>query len=307
MDVLADVLAATKIGGVLTSHVVADAPWGFRLDEVPFAAFHAVVRGVCWLRLPGAEPLQLVAGDIALLPMGSGHALSSDPAGPLTRYEDILESIGATGPGAYVRLPGGGPRTRLLCGAYPYDRSVAHPLLTTLPPLLHLPAEQSQAHGGLSATLAMLAAEVDSGLPGAQTVIDRLVDVLFVHIVRAWLDSHAEQRASWLVALRDPQIATAISRLHADPARPWTVADLAAEIGVSRATLSRRFTALVGEPPLAYLSRWRMELAARRLRDTGESAAVIARSVGYSSEFAFSRAFSRSRGLPPGQYRVSSR
>ncbi|MFF5209283.1 AraC family transcriptional regulator [Streptosporangium sp. NPDC000396] len=307
MDVLTDVLAAAKIGGVLTSHLRADAPWGFRLDQVPFAAFHAVTRGECWLRRPDAEPLRLVAGDIVLLPMGGGHALASDPSGPLVSYDDILKASGASMPGAYVELAGAGPRTRLICGAYPYEDSVAHPVLAVLPPVLHLPADRSREHGALSATLEMLAAELDGGRPGARTVVDRLVDVLFVHIVREWLDSHAEQRASWLAALRDPPIATAISHLHGDPGRAWTVDELALTAGLSRAAFARRFTALVGEAPLAYLTRWRMGLAAQRLRTTGEPVAVIARSVGYASEFAFSRAFSRCHGMPPGRYRSTHR
>jgi AraC-like DNA-binding protein len=153
----------------------------------------------------------------------------------------------------------------------------------------------------------MLAAELEGAEPGAKTVVDRLVDVLFVHIVRAWLATHEDERASWLAALVDTEVAAAISCLHRDPARQWSVESLAAEVGLSRPTLARRFTKRVGESPLAYLARWRLQLAARRLQDTSESLATVGRSVAYSSEFAFSRAFSRAHGMPPGRYRAAHR
>jgi AraC-like DNA-binding protein len=269
MDVLADVLAATKTGGVVTSYVQAAAPWGFQLNEVPFAAFHAIAEDGCWLRRPGAPPMRLAAGDVVFLPLGSGHALSSHERGPLRNYDQILASIGLTTPGAFVTLAGSGPTIRLICGAYPYDRSVAHPPLAALPPVLHLPHEPAAASHGLGVTLRMLAAELDSQQPGAQTIVDRLVDILFVHIVRAWLSTRTDHPTAWLAALRDPAVAKAIAHLHADPTRQWTVADLAKEVRLSRATLARRFRRLLGQPPLAYLAHWRLQLAAKLVRGRG--------------------------------------
>ncbi|WP_031164961.1 AraC family transcriptional regulator [Streptosporangium roseum] len=305
MDVLSDVLAATRIGGVLSARLSASAPWGLRMGTVPTAAFHAVTQGACWLRVEGSEPRQLVAGDVVLLPTGGGHALASDPYGPLTPYEEV--AAGQDLSTAEIDIPGPGPSVRIICGAYRYDAYVSHPLLTILPPVLHLPADQTAARGDLATTLGMLASELGGRLPGSQTIVDRLVDVLFVHILRQWINANEEPGASWLVALRDPEIALVISLMHRDPARAWTVEGLARAVGVSRATLARRFTALVGEPPLAYLTRWRVELAARRLRDTGDPLSVIARSVGYVSEFSLSRAFSRARGVAPGHYRAGHR
>jgi transcriptional regulator GlxA family with amidase domain len=138
-------------------------------------------------------------------------------------------------------------------------------------------------------------------------VIDRLIDVLFVQVIRAWLGTENSSGTSWLQALRDPTIGRALSVLHANPAAPWTIEILAHEVNLSRATLTRRFSTLVGEPPLSYLTRWRMELAARHLRQTDQAVSTIAHHVGYASEFAFSRAFSRLRGLPPGRYRTELR
>jgi AraC-like DNA-binding protein len=197
-------------------------------------------------------------------------------------------------------------RTRILCVSYHHDPAVTTPLLTLLPEVVHVPA----GTGGpaLDDTVRLLSAELaGSGLAKA-TVLDRLVDVLLIQLLRAW--SAADRGASavsWLHALRDPVVAAALAALHAAPARPWTIDALADEVAVSRATLARRFAALVGDTPAAYLTRWRMDLAARRLRDSDDPVNVVAHAVGYTSEYAFSRAFSRSRAMSPGRYRKRSR
>lgn len=179
--------------------------------------------------------------------------------------------------------------------------------MSLLPAVVHIPSEHSEARPALQATLRMLSTELAERGQGSQTIIDRLADILFVHILRAWLDSGEPDGASWLAALGDPTVAGAISRMHAEPARPWTVQDLAAEVGLSRATFARRFHELVGRPPLDYLTHWRIDVAARRLRDTDQSVTHVAHAVGYTSEYAFSRAFSRLRGLPPSRYRATAR
>jgi len=152
-------------------------------------------------------------------------------------------------------------------------------------------------------TLRILSAELGEQRPGTQAIVGRLIDVLFVLVLRDWLDAEPDGSSSWLTALRDPLISETLSLMHARPEHQWTIDDLASQMAVSRATLARRFTSLVGEPPLAYLTSWRMDLAARRLRETDDSLDDIAASVGYASPFAFSRAFHRHRGLPPTSYR----
>lgn len=307
MDVLADVLSATRIGGTVTARVsaaVTGPPWGIAFPGLPTISFHYVLEGSCWLRRPGAEPVPLSAGDLVLLPAGAGHTMAGAPAGPAVQFDDIANRT-ADGPAAQIDLPGPGPRVRVVCGGYRFDAHATHPLLN-LPPLLLIRADEPESRD-LRDTLRMLTTELADPVPGAQTITDRLVDVLFVHILRQWTARHGPGRdqhgTTWLAALYDPQIAAAVTLMHQDPARPWTVESLAAEVGVSRATLSRRFTRLVGEPPLAYLTRWRLETAARRLRDTADPVAGIANAVGYTSEFAFSRAFRRHRGVPPSRYR----
>jgi AraC-like DNA-binding protein len=181
------------------------------------------------------------------------------------------------------------------------------PLLTLLPDVLHIPARQ--AGTALDATLRLLASEISQPQPGAAAVLDRIVDILLVQLLRAWLatDPARARTPSWLSALTDPVAGPALAVLHTQPGRDWTIPSLAAAIGVSRATLARRFPAQVGCTPAAYLTRWRMDLAAVRLRDTDDTVGAVARSLGYTSEYAFSRAFTRDRRIPPGRYRTRSR
>ena len=306
MDPLADVLDISHVGGALMARVRAHEPWGIELDGANGAGFHAITAGVCWLRTEGAPPRRLMPGDVVLLPTGLTHALVSDPDGHAERFERIAGDQPCTQGGDIV-LPGPGACTRFLCVSYEYDHDVAHRLLSLLPPVLHIAADGTGDATPLQRTLRVLADELGEPTPGSRAVVDRLIDVTFVHVVRAWLDGENATDASWLRGLRDPMVARAIALLHDRPDVPWTVERLAREVDVSRATLARRFTELVGEPPLSYLTRWRMDLAARRLRETADPLEAIAGTVGYTSEFAFSRAFSRVRGESPGRYRRLAR
>ena len=199
-------------------------------------------------------------------------------------------------------LAGPGAATTFVCAGYDYDHDVAQSLLSLLPAVLHVPADPV-AGSQISAVVSLLAGELGTRDAGARTAVARLIDLLLIHAVRAWSASADGEPPSWLRALRDPVVARALAALHARPDEPWTIESLAAEVHLSRATLARRFTELVGEPPLTYLTRWRMDLAARRLKDTTDPVETIARGVGYTSEYAFNRAFSRHRGQPPGRYR----
>jgi len=305
--VLTDVLTVTRLRGTTLDQLVAAAPWGVRLPDAPLAAFHAVAQGTCWLTLPGQPPVQLVPGDVALLPTGASHLLTSSPDTPPRPYAELVaeQPTERTRTGGRLDLPGPGPLTHLFCGGYTYQHDGAHPALSLLPPVVHLPAHTA-TESGLPTILAMLATELAGQQPGAPAVIDHLVDVLFVHILRAWA-ARSDGRAHWLPALRDPAVAAAMSNMHDEPARAWTVTDLARTASLSRAAFARRFTDLVGEPPLTYLTRWRMDLAARHLRTLDQPIASVARAVGYTSEYAFSRAFHRSRGMPPARYRSITR
>jgi AraC-like DNA-binding protein len=199
-----------------------------------------------------------------------------------------------------LTLGGPGAVSTFLCAGFEYDHDIAHPLLALLPPVLHVPADPG-ARDPAGGVVSLLAAELSGRGAGSLTAVARLIDVLLIAVVRHWVRHEGAERASWLAALRDPPIAKALAALHHRPAEAWTLETLAAEVNVSRATLARRFSEL--EPPLASLTRWRIDIATRRLKDGDEPIDAIARSVGYSSEYAFSRAFRRHRGLPPGRFR----
>jgi len=303
---LDDILDMLRVRGTLMANLEAHAPFGLRVPQAPGAAFHAVTAGGFWVRIPGQPPRELIAGDVMLLPTGAPHVIASAPAGP-TRPWDRAAKAQAKNPAGEIILDGPGRSTHVICAAYTYDQEVAHPLLSLLPPVLYLSGQQLAEGNAVHSTLGILRRELTARSAGSGIVIDRLIDVLFVHVIRAWAGGPHAPGSSWLRALRDPTIARALSLLHARPAASWTIDLLAREVSLSRATLTRRFTTLVGEPPLAYLTRWRMELAARHLRETSDAVSAIAHRVGYTSEFAFSRAFSRLRGHAPGRYRADVR
>jgi len=306
-DVLTDVVDLLRVRGAVMAQVRAHAPWGLRLPQIPGASFHAVTAGSCWIRVGGAAPQELHPGDVVLLPRGATHVVSSHRTGPARPWDRAAKAQARSATGEIV-LDGPGASTHFICAAYDYDHHVAHPLLGLLPSTLRLSERHTPDTGPLASTLRLLRYELATPRPGGSAIVDRLIDVLLVQVVRAWVADHAAGHdASWLGALRDPVVARALGAMHAEPASPWTVESLAARVAVSRATLARRFTSLVGETPLGYLTRWRMELAARRLRETDAAVGAIAAQVGYASEFAFSRAFSRARGNAPGRYRRAYR
>jgi AraC-like DNA-binding protein len=301
VDPLADVMDVSRVRGALLANVRANAPWGLDLPQSPGASFHAVTAGTAWLRVDGAEPLQLMPGDLLLLPTGIAHLLSSAPDGACRPFDRNVKEKLMT-PAGDLLLEGGGAVTTIVCAGYDYDQDVAQSLLSLLPPVLHVAADPVDG-AKIAAVVALLATELGTRAAGARAAVARLIDLLLIQAVRAWNASAAGGQPSWLRALNDPVIARALAALHDRPAEPWTIEALAAEVHLSRATLARRFAELVGEPPLTYLTRWRMDLAARRLKDTTEPVEAIARAVGYTSEYAFNRAFSRHRGQPPGRYR----
>jgi AraC-like DNA-binding protein len=194
--------------------------------------------------------------------------------------------------------------TQHLCGAYQLERGHAHPFLRTLPDVIYLPARPGHL-SGLRTVVDLLAADLSTPVAGAEAALPALLDLLLIHLLRAWLAEESLRRpgTGWSAALTDPAIATALHHIHRDPAEHWTVEDLAKVAGLSRTTFSRRFTTLVGQPPLTYLTWWRLNTGARLLQDGDATLAMIANQVGYSSEFAFANAFRREFGVAPGRYR----
>lgn len=305
VDALAAVLATAGVRGTVAATLNAADPWGFDLDDIPGAAFHAVTEGTAWLCLSDRPELWLLPGDVVLLPTGVAHVLASAPDASTVPFDRAAAQRALTA-GEELHIGCGQPQTRILCATYRQDPAITLPLLALLPDLLHIPA--ARASPALSSTVMLLAQEIGQPGPGSAAVLNRIVDILFVQVLRAWLaiSGPTAQGPSWLAALTDPIAGPALAALHSQPGRDWTVASLAAAVGVSRATLARRFLAKVGDSPASHLTRWRMDLAAQWLRDRDDTVATIAHSLGYTSEYAFSRAFTRARGLPPGRYRLDS-
>ncbi|WIX90265.1 AraC family transcriptional regulator [Amycolatopsis sp. DG1A-15b] len=288
MDVLSDAIAAVRIGRPVSNRLRAGSEWCYRFAPYEGAGFHVLLRGSGWLLPDGGEPVALGPGDAVLVPHGGAHTLSSTP-----------DATGAVPFEAAVAEPAG--RTEFLCGKYRLSHARRHPLLASLPEVVHLPAEVGR-RAELRAAIDLLGGEVSDRRPGSATVLTGLLDLLLVYLIRAWLADHPG--TGWPQALRDPEIAAALEALHEHPEAPWRIEDLAARVGLSRATLARRFTALTGQPPMAYLTWWRLTTAARLLQDTDFPLPSIAAKVGYASPFAFSHAFKRQFGVAPGGFRT---
>ncbi|MFH8367467.1 AraC family transcriptional regulator [Streptomyces sp. NPDC018031] len=301
MDVLSDAIAAMRTGRPHSSRTARRGPWGLRFPASDGAGFHVVLQGSAWLLRPGAaDPVHLGPGDVVFLAHGYGHGLADHPATPLEDFEPAPDGSWPepADPGEITA-----DTTLLLCGAYRLDRARAHPLLTELPEVIHIPARIG-CHPQLRAAIDLLGSELAEPRPGSHAVVAGLLDTLLVYLMRTWwLSERPEGTGGWAAALRDRAVTAALQAMHGDPARPWTVEELAAEGGLSRAAFARRFAALIGRPPLAYLTWLRMTAAGRLLRETDTPLRSLAARCGYGSEFAFAKAFKREYGMAPGGYR----
>jgi AraC-like DNA-binding protein len=305
MDPLADVLSAARVSGAVFARTTPRAPWGLAFDAAPMAGFHLVVRGSCYLRLAAADPVELHQGDLALICHGSPHTISNPERARPVPFGRILARH--VDPGADLVFGGDGATTVLLCGGYHFAAGRDHPLRDILPPLIHVTTAAASAGHDLALTVELLTREAAGRGIGTGTVTNRLVDVLFVYILRAWLADQPPRSAGWLGALRDPVIGRALSLLHAEPGRPWLVEDIARQAGMSRSGFAQRFQDLTGDTPGRYLARLRTDRAAQLLRDTDDPILRIAMEVGYASEQALSKAFARQYATAPGRYRRQHR
>lgn len=303
VDVLTSVLDTLRFQSTLYCRVEIGAPWGLTFTPTPMATFHVVDRGSCWLRLDGEETVTaLKGGDLVLLAHGTGHRISDMPETPSVVHIQLGE--GAPPEPELRCYDGEGETTTLLCGVFAVDQPGKYPFLTLLPPLIHLRGGHETAVSWLEQTLQFLASEVSTDRLGRASLTRRLTDMLFIQIIRAWAEQNVAQASSWLVALGDPQIGAALALMHAAPERAWTVASLAAAVHMSRAAFAARFVRLVGEPPLRYLRRWRMQKAIELLQQRERRVAEVAAAVGYESEVSFSHVFKREIGLSPQHYRA---
>ncbi|WP_336204897.1 AraC family transcriptional regulator [Nonomuraea sp. LPB2021202275-12-8] len=298
---LSDVLTAMRGGRPHAARTRARAPWGVRFPPGDGAGCHVILQGSCWLMPANGTPQALNVGDVVFLPGVTGYALADHPDSPVVEFRPRPDDGDA--PLDQVRIDGAGPTATLLCAAYYFDHDRTHPLLDELPEIIRLPAEVGR-HTSLRATVELLGRELATPQAGTTAILTSLIDMLLLFILRAWLDEQAARTPTgWAAIFNDPAMMSALRAIHTHPERSWTVEELAALAGMSRATFAKRFATLAGRPPLTYLTWWRMTTAARLLREGDAPLRGIAEQTGYTSEFAFAKAFKRQYGQAPGQYR----
>lgn len=310
-DLLSDILMQLSMKGTLYFRTSFRPPWGVRVPSYSSVArFHYVHRGECLIRHEqGKEPLRLAQGDLVIIPRGAGHALYCQPetepdALPL---ETILERTGFTGEGVLVFGGEETPEdreTQLICGHFSISEGQEHPIFERLPDMVHIPDYGAQAGQWMEASLRMIGAETGGNSMGGDLIALKLSETIFAQAIRSFLTS-PEAEDVGLSGFSDPQLARALTMIHANPSYGWTLAELAREAGMSRTGFAVRFAEKIGMPPLQYVTYWRMQLACRALRETRLSVADVAAEVGYSSESGFSRVFKKEKGLPPARYRAT--
>jgi AraC-like DNA-binding protein len=302
-DPLGEALHFLRMSGTFYAGSEFTEPWALELPPLrDCLMFHFPTAGRCWLEVEGAAARQLQPGDLARVPHGRGHRLSSEPGVTAAKLFDLpREEIGERY--ELLRYGGGGKATSLVCGAVRFDHPAARHLVALLPKVITVEASRSPHGDWTQSTLRLMAAEAKAMRPGGETVVTRLADILVIQAIRSWIDEDPAAQTGWLGALQDEQIGRSIALIHRDPARAWTVASLAAEAAMSRSAFAARFTERVGEPVMRYLARWRMHVAVGWLRKGDTRLGDLASRLGYQSEAAFSRAFKRFIGVSPGSIR----
>ncbi|MEZ4503751.1 MAG: AraC family transcriptional regulator [Dehalococcoidia bacterium] len=310
-DALSEVLRAVRLSGSMFFRLRLRSPFAvtalgvqevidqFAPEARQVLPFHLVTRGPIWADIEGVStPLRLDEGDIVVLPRGATHSLTDRPGTPPTSVTELRSSISGNPP--TLVWGGTGDPSEALCGFFHYRSRLFDPLLNALPEVLVIRHDPERSPW-LTATLEHTFNESLAQRAGGDAMVSRLVELLFLEVVQRYLEDG--DGTGWFAALNDPIVGAALSHLHAEPERPWTLEALSHEVGASRSTLSERFTETVGLSPIRYLTEWRMELAAQRLEQTRDSVAEVATAVGYDSEAAFSRAFKRHTGEPPAAWR----
>jgi AraC family transcriptional regulator, alkane utilization regulator len=317
MDALSDALRVLRMTGAVFIDAEFTAPWCIeargRNPALPMASagpnavfFHVLTEGHCKARLTeGGATVDLAAGDLIMLPRDDDHLMGSD----LHLAPTLAESLARPDPGrGMLRIEhgGGGEKTRFVCGFLRCDARLCGPLLEGLPRIVRMPLANGPATAWLSSLLHAGAVESAAPRPGGETVLVKLSELLFVEALRRYIEMLPEEEKGWLAGLRDRFVGRALALLHEDPGHPWTVDELAERVGLSRSALTQRFSDLLGQAPIQYLTRWRLTIAAQRLRAEQASLARIAEDSGYDSEAAFNRAFKRALGTTPAAWRRSA-
>jgi AraC-like DNA-binding protein len=315
MDALSETLRVVRLVGAIFIHARFTAPWCYqspRADSVApilepgaerVVIFHLITEGDCWVELAGEAPVHLIAGDAILFPQGDAHRMASQPGLPPAtggRLEEVLSRRPRQ-----LCYGGGGSTTRLVCGYLACDARLARLLLAGLPSLVRVNVRGSHAGTWLEASVRYALGEARSPRPGGAAVLAKLSEVLFIEVLRLYMNERVEGSTGWLAGVGDRIVGAALQALHKNPAHAWTLDELARTAGSSRSVLAERFQHLVGSSPMQYLTQWRMLLAANLLSRSNAPLANIAENVGYQTDTAFSRAFRREYGAPPAAWRRS--
>lgn len=320
-DALSDVLEVVRLTGALFFLVDASLPWVAAAPEsaalapaiLPRAqhvvSYHVVTEGACWCQMAGAAPLRLDTGDVIVVPHGDAYALSSAPGitSGLSRDETLAwfrEMASGRLPFVVQEGGGGSGRLHIVCGFLGCDALPFNPVLATLPRMLHIRRPRVPWSDRLDGLIEFAAGESRDPHAGRRSVLLRIGELMFVEVVRRHLTTVTPEEGGWLAGLRDPLVGRALARLHQRPGHGWTIDELAREAATSRSVLAERFARFVGEPPMHYLARWRMQVAAGLLADGAPKVSAVAREVGYDSEAAFSRAFKKLTGVAPARWRT---
>ena len=301
MDALSEILRLTKLRSCVYFREDFSSPWGMAMETGPFAQFHMVVKGHCLMQRGGEKGhLSLFQGDIVIFPFGSAHCLSDALDSEKTSGVQVAKAI-AKGENIFQ---GDGESTTLVCGHFEFDRDFSHPLIEELPEFIHLSATDRRQLSWLEMMTNGIIQETGSGKPGSDVVVERLAEVLFIQILRAYMIQQ-NHSSGYLAALRDPQISSALRLIHQKPQESWTIASIAKNIGMSRSSFAVRFKELVGFTPMGYVTNWRLEKARDLLKTTSLPINAICEQVGYMLDASFSKAFKRHFNQSPGAMRKS--
>jgi AraC-like DNA-binding protein len=318
MDVLSEVLKIVQLKGAFYYHGEFSAPWSFLSPPsrkvapyvVPGAEhvliYHLLTEGKARARVKDGEPIALNAGDLVIFPHGDPHVLENGPPIKTMDLADGLAKVFSQGLRLW-RGGGGGETTKFICGYMACEPQLGQVFLSGLPPVFKVNIRNDAAGQWLENSIRFSVDQADRLGPGKEAVLAKLSEVLFIETLRAYIAQLPPEQTGWLAGARDPEVGKALALMHRNPAHPWTIASLAKEVGVSRSVLAERFRHYLNEPPMAYLTRWRLQLGAQRLASTSHSVAQIALEVGYESEAAFNRAFKREFASPPARFRNQAR
>jgi len=310
MDPLSDVLRAVRLNGAFFYAVEATEPWSVRAlpakelqprllpDSEHLISYHVLTSGHCWGGIRGEEQVEMLPGDVLIFPHGDAHLMSYRPG---FDADEVLDATPTRYPNI-VRLGDGEPAATIVCGFLGCDERPFNPLLATLPRRMHV---RGLGQGWIALFSTQVVDESRTDRAGADLVLTRLAELMFIEVLRRQLETLPAEQRGWLAGLRDPIIGRALGLLHQRPAHPWTLDALAREVASSRSKFVERFTWMVGEPPMQYLTKWRMQLAANQLAQGSDKVAAVAGAVGYESEAAFSRAFKKATGVSPAAWRSS--